>query len=153
MVTAMTWWRSPLRRLLAEQDEARVIAAIRAAEARTSGEIRVHVERHFRGDPMTTARRWFTRLGMEATGERNGILFYVAVDDRAFAIVGDAGIHAKVGEAFWTAVRDAMGDAFAKGNPADGLTQAIGEVGSRLAAHFPRGGGDRNELSDEVSYR
>jgi uncharacterized membrane protein len=153
MVTAMTWWRSPLRRLLSEQEETRVLQAIGAAEAKTSGEIRVHVERRSGGDPMAAAKSWFGRMGMERTEQRNGILFYVAVDERAFAIVGDAGIHAKVGDAFWQALSRAMGEAFAKGEPAEGLALAIEEVGSRLAEHFPRRADDRNELSDEISYR
>lgn len=146
------WWRAPVRRLLSEQDESRVLAAIRAAEARTSGEIRVHVERRSAGSAMDSAGDWFRRLGMDATAERNGILFYVAVDDRVFAVFGGAGIHEKVGDAFWSALRDAMGDAFAKGEPAAGLTRAIEEAGLRLAEHFPRKGDDRNELPDEISY-
>ncbi len=129
-----------------------MIAAIRAAEARTSGEIRVHVERRCAGSATASAERWFRRLGMDATAERNGILFYVAVDDRAFAIVGGAGIHAKVGDPFWETLRDAMRDAFAKGEPAAGLKRAIDEAGLRLAEHFPRRGDDRNELPDEISY-
>jgi uncharacterized membrane protein len=149
----MTLWRRPVRRLLSEQDEARVLAAIREAEARTSGEICVHVERRCAGSAIGTAGRWFRRLGMEATAGRNGILFYVAVDDREFAIVGGAGIHAKVGDAFWEALRDAMRDDFAKGDPAAGLIRAIGEAGSRLAEHFPRRADDANELPDEISYR
>jgi uncharacterized membrane protein len=153
VVTAMTWWRSPLRRLLSEQDESRVIAAIRRAEAKTSGEIRVHVERRSGSDPTTAAKAWFGRMGMENTEARNGILFYVAVDDRAFAIVGDAGIHAKVGDAFWQALSDAMGAAFSKGEAAEGLERAIDEVAARLAEHFPRQRDDENELSDEISYR
>jgi uncharacterized membrane protein len=148
----MTWWRSPVRRILSESDEKRVIAAIRAAEHATSGEIRVHVERRCAGNALGAARRWFDRLGMAATAERNGILFYVAVQDRAFAIVGDSGIHAKVGDEFWNALRDAMTDDFVKGDPAAGLTRAIEEAGSRLAEHFPRRGDDRNELPDKVSY-
>lgn len=148
----MRWWREPIRRLLSEKDEASVLTAIRTAEAQTSGEIRVHVERRCAGNAMAAAERWFHRLGMDATRERNGILFYVAVDDRVFAIVGGAGIHAKVGDPFWEALRDAMGDAFAKGEPAAGLTRAIGEAASRLAEHFPRGTDDRNELPDEISY-
>lgn len=145
-------WRNPVRRLLSEADEKRVIAAIQAAEHGTSGEIRVHVERRCAGDAIGAARRWFHRLGMSATTERNGILFYVAVEDRAFAVVGDSGIHAKVGHAFWDALRDAIGDAFAKGDPATGLTRAIEEAGLRLSEHFPRRGDDRNELPDKVSY-
>jgi len=149
----MTFWRAPIRRLLSEPDEARVLAAIRAAEAKTSGEIRVHVERRHAGTAMETARRWYGRLGMDAAKERNGILFYVAVDDRAFAIVGGDGIHAKVGGEFWEALRDAMRDDFAKGDPAAGLLRAIAEAGSRLAEHFPRRADDTNELPDEISYR
>ena len=145
-------WRNPVRRLLSEVAEKRVIAAIQAAERGTSGEIRVHVERRCAGDAIGAARRWFHRLGMAATTERNGILFYVAVDDRAFAVVGDSGIHEKVGHAFWDALRDAIGDAFAKGDPAEGLTRAIEEAGLRLSEHFPRRGDDRNELPDKVSY-
>ncbi len=148
----MTFWRRPVKRLLSDEDEARVIAAIHAAEAKTSGEIRVHVERRCAGDAIGTAGRWFRRLGMEATAERNGILVYIAVDDRAFAIVGGAGIHAKVGDAFWAALRDAMRDDFAKGDAASGLIRAIGEAGQRLAEHFPRCGSDVNELPDKISY-
>ena len=148
----MTFWRRPVRRLLSDADEAQVMAAIHAAEARTSGEIRVHIERRKGGSAIGTAGRWFRRLGMEATVERNGILFYVAVDDREFAIVGGAGIHAKVGDAFWEALRDAMRDDFAKGDAASGLIRAIGEAGLRLAEHFPRRAEDANELSDEISY-
>jgi len=148
----MMWWRAPVRRLLSEQDESRVIAAIRAAEARTSGEIRVHVERRCTDSAIAAAGRWFHRLGMDATTERNGVLFYVAVDDRVFAIVGGAGVHAKVGDAFWEALRDAMRDAFVKGDPATGLSRAIGEAGLRLAEYFPRRAEDRNELRDEISY-
>jgi len=150
---AMAWWRSPIKTLLSEGDAARVLAAIRAGEALTSGEIRVHVERRSGGDALAAAQRWFRRLGMEATAQRNGILFYVAVDDRTFAIVGDHGIHDHVGRAFWEALRDAMAASFAKGDPAEGLVRAIEEAGARLAAHFPRGGGDRNELTDEISFR
>ena len=149
---AMTWLRSPLRRLLSPSEERAVILAIRGAEAKTSGEIRVHVERRS-ADPIASARQWFAKLGMEATAERNGILFYVAIDDRTFAVVGDAGIHEKVGDAFWTALRDELRDSFAKGEAANGLIRAIGDAGTRLAEHFPRRGDDRNELSDEISYR
>ncbi len=148
----MMGWRTFVGRLLSEQDEERVIATIRAAERRTSGEIRVHVERRCAGDAIGAARRWFHRLGMAATADHNGILFYVAVEDRRFAIVGDSGIHAKVGDAFWNALRDAMSDAFAKGDSATGLNHAIEEAGSRLAEHFPRRGDDRNELPDKISY-
>ena len=85
------------------------------------------------------------------TDERNGVLFYLAVDERLFAVIGDAGIHDRVGDAFWEGLRDAMAGAFAAGDHAGGLVRAIGEAGRRLAGHFPRRGDDTNELSDEVS--
>ncbi len=142
---------SAVRKILTEEGEARVVQAIRSAEARTSGEIRVHVERRCAGDPMIAAGRWFARLKMHETSERNGVLFYIAVDDRKFAIVGDAGIHAKVGDDFWNGVRDILRDAFARGEASEGLVDAIGEAGARLAEHFPHRGDDRNELPDEIS--
>ena len=140
-----------MRRLLSENDERRVIDAIRGAESATSGEIRVHVERWCGGEALEAARRWFDRLGMRETRERNGILFYVAVDDRAFAILGDDGIHERVGADFWIGLRDVLKEAFAKGEHAAGLTKAIAEAGTQLAVHFPRRGDDRNELPDTVS--
>jgi uncharacterized membrane protein len=151
LVTMMAMRPSPVRRLLSEDDERSVIEAIRAAESMTSGEIRVHIERRCGGEAMEAAQRWFARLGMMATRERNGILLYVAVDDRAFAIVGDRGIHERVGAAFWDGLRDILAEAFAKGDHAAGLTRAIAAAGAQLAVHFPRRRDDRNELPDTVS--
>lgn len=130
-----------------------MVAAIRAAEAKTSGEIRVHVERRSAGGALQAARRWFRRLGMDRTRERNGILFYIAVDERAFAVLGDTAIHAEVGDDFWSSLRDALATAFLAGDPATGLERAIEVAGARLAEHFPRRKDDRNELTDEISYR
>lgn len=143
--------RHPVRRILSDEDEAKVVDAIRAAEARTSGEIRVHVEARSGGDPLGAARRWFVRLGMERTAARNGVLFYLAVRERAFAVLGDEGIHARVGAEFWDGVRDAMREAFSRGEFARGLVSGIEAAGSRLAEHFPRRDDDVNELPDEVS--
>ena len=140
-----------MRRLLSPADEQRVLSAIRAAESKTSGEIRVHVERWSREPALVTAQRWFERLGMRRTHHRNGILFYVAVDERAFAVVGDEGIHRAVGPEFWEALRDAMASSFAQGDFASGLVKAIDTAGARLAEHFPRRPEDRNELPDDVS--
>ncbi|HEX4824997.1 MAG TPA: TPM domain-containing protein [Candidatus Polarisedimenticolaceae bacterium] len=137
--------------LLAPADEHRIVEAIRAAESRTSGEIHVHLERRSGGRPLEAARRWFVRLRMDRTRERNGILFYVAVDERLFAVVGDAGIHERVGVAFWESLRDVLAGSFAAGDHAGGLVRAIGEAGKQLAEHFPRRGDDENELPDEVS--
>ncbi len=147
----MAFGRSAHRKLVSREDEARVVAAIRAAESATSGEIRVHIEARSGGDPLAAARRWFVRLKMHRTALRNGILFYVAVDERAFAVLGDEGIHAKVGPEFWEALRDILREAFSRGEYAAGLTRAIAVAGEGLSKHFPHRGGDRNELPDGVS--
>jgi uncharacterized membrane protein len=88
---------------------------------------------------------------MRGTRDRNGVLFYLAVDERVFAVVGDVGIHEKVGQDFWAALRDELQGSFAAGDHAAGLIRAIAETGRRLALHFPRRPDDRNELPDEVS--
>jgi uncharacterized membrane protein len=141
----------PVRRILTAQEESRIVAAIGTAEKATSGEIRVHVESRAGGDPLAAARRWFQRLGMDRTRERNGVLLYLAVDDRAFSIVGDSGIHAKVGDDGWSSIRDGIQAAFVEGRFAGGLEDAIRAVGAILATHFPPRGDDRNELPDTVS--
>ncbi len=146
-------WHEPVRRLFTEQDEAKVIAAIRTAESETSGEIRVHVEQRSAGSALRAARAWFHRLGMERTRERNGVLFYYAIDDRVFAVVGGEGIHAQVGDVFWEGLRDLMLEGLAQGDAATGLAMAIEEAGVRLAQHFPRRRRDVNELPDEISYQ
>jgi uncharacterized membrane protein len=138
--------------LLSAADEARIVAAIRRAEARTSGEIRVHVERRCRGDALAAARAAFDRLGLRGTARRNGVLFYVAVADRRFAVVGDDGIHRAVGEAFWEGIRDDLASRFRARDFAGGLEAAILAAGEALARTFPRGEDDRNELPDGVSY-
>jgi uncharacterized membrane protein len=146
------------RRFLDETDFAAIHRAIVAAEARTSAEIRVHLERRlprrlFRGrpGPLDRARQVFRRLGMHRTAERHGVLIYLTVDDRTLAVVGDAGIHEKVGDRHWEGVRDGMLERLRAGAPRAALVGAIEAVGRELAAHFPRRPGDVNELSDEVS--
>jgi uncharacterized membrane protein len=143
------------RGLLAQEERRRVVEAIGAAEDRSRGEIRVHVERRCSGgDPIGRATAVFERLGMTATELRNGVLIYVAADDRVFAIVGDRGIDEKVGAAFWTQVAEEMGRRFAEGEFAAGLVQAIARVGNVLATYYPPdlGGADRDELPDEISF-
>ncbi len=139
--------------LVAPADQARVVDAIRRAEARTSGEVKVHVEaRCPGGDPFARARALFAHLGLEKTRERNGVLIYVAVDDRRFAILGDAGIHDAVGgQPFWEGAATKMRAAFVRGALADGLLAAIDEVGTQLAERFPHRADDVNELSDDIS--
>ena len=141
----------PVRRILSEAEEGQLVRAIEEAERETSGEIRVHVEARAGADPLVAARKWFHHLGMDRTALRNGVLIYLAVNDRAFAIVGDTGIHEKVGDACWNALRDQLQAAFTRGEFVVGLEGAVRSVGSLLGEHFPPSGDDRNELPNTVS--
>ena len=146
------------RRFLGMTDFDAVSDAIKAAESHTSAEIRVHLERRLprrffgaRVDALARARGLFTKLGMHRTAERHGVLIYLAVDDRTLAVVGDVGIHRRVGDRHWHRVRDGMIERLRAGAPREAIIGAIEEVGRELAAHYPRRPGDTNELGDEVS--
>lgn len=141
-------------RALFDDDDFEAIAAmVHEAERHTSGEIRVHLERRLpRGiDALTRAGHVFTHLKMDATAERNGVLIYLAVDDRALAIVGDTGVHARVGDDYWQRVRDAMVARLRAGAARDAVVDAVTDVGLVLQKFFPHRRDDRNELSDDVS--
>ena len=134
-------------------DAARVEQAIREAEQITSGQIRVSVARFFYGDVAKVAARAFRRLGMERTRERNGVLIFLVPSRKRFTVLGDAGIHAQVGQAFWDDVAACLSAHFHRGEFTEGLVEGIRLVGQRLAAHFPaEAGAERNELPDEVDF-
>ena len=134
-------------------DAGRVKAAIEDAERRTSGEIRVSVSRYFWGKIEPVAWRAFRRLGVSATKDRNGILFFIVPSRRKFVLLGDEGIHARVGQDFWEGVAAAMSGDFKKGRFSEGLIRGIAEVGKRLAEHFPYDPArDKNELPDDIDY-
>jgi uncharacterized membrane protein len=142
--------RARLRRLV---DAEAVRQAIADAEARTSGEIRVSVSTFFFGNVRRTAERAFERMGMTATAQRNSVLIFVVPSRRAFVVLGDEGIHVKVGQEFWDAVAAAMSARFKAGDFTGGLVLGITEAGRQLAEHFPhQGERDRNELADDVDY-
>jgi uncharacterized membrane protein len=131
----------------------RVLAAIRAAEARTSGEIRVLVVRHKVVDPVAAAKVYFTHLGMEKSRLRNGVLIFLAPLSRNFAVVGDAGVHERCGDAFWAELAAAMGTRFRQRAFTDGLVHGIERAGELLAGAFPRpaeGGKAGKAVADEV---
>jgi uncharacterized membrane protein len=132
-------------------DHPKVVAAIQAAERRTSGEIRVVVSQAKTDDPITLAREEFERLGMTRTAARNGVLILLAPATRRFAVIGDQGVHEKCGDAFWTELADAMSGHFQRGDFTAGLTYGINQAGELLAHHFPRSPDDRNELPDDVT--
>jgi uncharacterized membrane protein len=141
-----------VRKYFSEKDKLQIKNAIRAAELNTSGEIRVHIEKHCREDVLDRAAYIFKKLEMHKTELRNGVLFYLAVDDRKFAILGDAGINQEVPDDFWEEIKEKMAEKFKEGLFAEGLSQGIRMAGEQLKAHFPYQEDDVNELSDEISY-
>lgn len=137
---------------LTDQERETVVAAIQEAEKATSGEIRVHLENHCKGDHLDRAAEVFALLKMHKTNLRNGVLFYLALKDHKFAILGDKGINQKVPEHFWEDIRDHMQGLFREGKLAQGLAEGILMAGEQLKAHFPYQQNDRNELSDDISF-
>ena len=134
-------------------DKNRIKEAIQKAERRTSGEIRVSVSPLFWGDVQAAAEKAFVRLGMAATNERNAVLFFVVPARRKFVVLGDSGIHEKVGQEFWHHIVSTVAERFQKGDFTGGLVAGIDAVGERLAEHFPyHGASDTNELPDDVDY-
>ena len=132
-------------------DSERIVAAITAAEMRTSGEIRVHVTRRVPENLEERAARRFELLGMTKTAERNGVLIYIAPRARVFRILGDTAIHEKCGEDFWKEVAAAMEAHFRQGKLTEGVLAGVERVGDVLARHFPRRAKDANELPDELT--
>lgn len=140
------------KRIAHDIDLDAVEQAIRAAERRTSGEIRVAIARSwFWGDPRASAERTFRRLGVSATRARNGVLIFVAPRRRKVAVIGDVGIHAKVAPDFWATVVERMTSHCRRGDPTAGLIAAVELLGNALATAFPIAAGDVNELSDSVT--
>jgi uncharacterized membrane protein len=133
-----------------QQDQ--IIAAVKEAENQTSGEIRVHIESKCPDDVLDRASWIFKKLDMHKTAERNGVLFYLAVSDRKFAIIGDAGINAKVPAGFWDCIKELLRKEFLAGRFTEGLSEGIKMAGIQLKSHFPYKKGDVNELSDNISF-
>ena len=145
--------RSSAEEFLESLDRDAIVAAIRSAEAKGLGEIRVHLHKGRVDDPRAEAEKVFVRLGMAATAHRTGCLLFLAPAERAFAVIGDQAIHAKVGDDFWLEARDAAAQHFTQGRFTDGIVAAVTKLGDALARHFPREAGkaDVNELPDDVS--
>lgn len=130
-----------------------VVNAIRAAEKRTSGEIRVFIEsRCSFVDPVDRAVEVFFGLKMDKTEDRNGVVLYVAMKDQQLAVFGDKGIHEKVGTEFWNKEVNKMLSSFSKENYTDGIVQIITEIGDALVSNFPYENEDRNELPDDIVF-
>ena len=134
-----------------EQQKA-ITKAIADAELKTSGEIRVHIENTLKGDVLDRAAYLFKQLGMSRTEHRNGVLIYLAVRSRQFAILGDKGIHKAVPENFWDSIKHQMLSDFRENNFTGGLITAITAAGEQLKKHFPHHSNDKNELPDDISF-
>ncbi len=141
------------KRLLQIVDGEKIKRAIQEAEHRTSGEIRVSIASFFWGNIEKAADKAFARMGMTATKEHNGVLFFVVPARRKFVVLGDRGIHARVGQEFWRRVAEAVSEKFRTGDFTGGLIRGIEEVGEQLAAHFPYDAAtDKDELPDDVDF-
>jgi len=136
---------------LTPADEEAIVSAIQQAEKNTSGEIRVHIENHSEKPPLERAQEVFYQLGMQNTVVRNGVLFYVGVDDHTFAIIGDEGIDKAVETDFWDCTKDAVISHFKENRFRDGLVEGILKAGERLKTYFPYADDDKNELPDTIS--
>ena len=134
------------------QQQTEIVQAIKEAELNTSGEIRVHVEMKCSGKVLDNASSVFAQLNMHKTEKRNGVLFYLAVTDKQFAVIGDAGINKVVPNDFWNSVKDIMKENFIKGQFAQGLVNGILMAGEKLKSNFPYQDDDLNELPDEISF-
>lgn len=141
------------RQLRKKIDVDLIVNAINEAEGLTSGEIKVSIAPFFWGNVRRAAEKTFVRLSMSRTKERNGILFFIVPSRRKFAILGDSGIHTKVGQEFWQSLAELLTEHFRKKEFTTGLVKAINQVGLKLAEHFPyEARADINELSDEVDF-
>lgn len=142
---------SKVEEFLTAAEEQEIVQAILDAEKNTSGEIRVHLEAHTKKELLERAKEVFHFLKMDNTKEENGVLIYVAVNDKKFSIYGDRGIDKVVPENFWNSTRDTIESHFKNGRFKQGLIAGILNAGKELEAHFPWHHGDTNELSNEIS--
>ncbi len=138
------------KEFISKLDEARIMKAIVEAERKSSGEIRVYISHRRRTAPLKFARKRFVELGMTRTRHRNAVLIYLVPLTRRFAIVGDAGVHEKCGDAFWQQVSAGMAGLLKQGRFTEAIIEAIQMIGDTLARHFPRDPDDRNELPDRI---
>ena len=139
-----------MRKFLSKVNHDRVVAAIREAEAKSSGEIRVHLDHRKVTDPLAEGRAVFERLGMTGTSERNGALIFVAPRSKKFAILGDTGIHEKCGDDFWASAAEALSGHFRGGRFTEGLVDAIARLGDKLAEHFPPKAERSHQIPGEI---
>lgn len=141
-----------IKDLFTKDEREDIRQAILNAELDTSGEIRVHIEDTCSGDVLDRASDIFKKLKMHKTERRNGVLFYLAVKNRKFAVLGDKGINAVVEDDFWDDIKALLLEHFREEKYAEGLIKGIELVGTKLKNHFPFQTDDVNELPDDISF-
>jgi uncharacterized membrane protein len=144
--------KGSLDQLITPEEQNRLLDKIARIEKRSSGEVRIHVTGRRIEEPLEAARRTFTSLGMTATERRNGVLVFLSLPSRRFAIVGDEEIDRVAPPGYWDHLRDALAERFAAGRYCEGLLEILDEVESVLLQHFPYEKGDVDELPDDISY-
>jgi uncharacterized membrane protein len=142
---------SEIKSFLDRSEEEEIISAIKKAETNTSGEVRIHIEEHSEKPPLERAQEVFHMLGMDTTVARNGVLFYVGVQDHSFAVIGDEGIDKVVEDDFWDCTKDVVINHFKAGRFKQGLVEGVLRAGERLKQFFPYESNDINELPDTIS--
>ena len=140
------------RHFFTEEEKHHIVKAIHKAESETSGEIRVYLGAKGKDEVMKRARKVFEKLGMTKTKHRNGVLIFLSLEDKRFAILGDKGIHEKLPVDFWDGIVKHMSQRFKEDRFAEGIQEAILMAGEKLKRHFPKEPGDVNELPDNISY-
>jgi uncharacterized membrane protein len=141
------------RNFFSQEQKQQILKAIYTAEEHTSGEIRVHIEQNCNEDVLDHAAFIFESLEMHKTKLRNGVLFYLSVEDHKFAVLGDAGINSVVPENFWDSIKNIMIEEFKNGNFSDGLCKGIELTGKELKKYFPFNAENVNELPNEISFK
>jgi uncharacterized membrane protein len=141
-----------VKKVFSEEEKLHIVHAIRDAEKNTSGEIRVHLDKTCSGDPYKRAIKVFESLDMHKTAQRNGVLFYLSIEDRKLAIIGDKGINENVSADFWNAILEELVQSFKQGKLAEGLAIGIARAGQQLSSFFPYQKDDHNELSNDISF-
>lgn len=136
-----------------EAQKAAMVNAVQEAEKHTSGEIRIHFDRHCKSTAFECALQTFAQLEMHKTALKNGVLIYVALEDKKLAIIGDSGINEKVPDHFWDNIKDRMLAKFRDGRVSEGICEAVIETGFQLKKYFPYQKGDVNELPDDLSFQ
>lgn len=150
----MSLFRKKAKPIFSETETGQLVNAIRDAELQTSGEVRVYVERRCKYvDAIDRARQIFDGLEMEKTKLRNGVLFYLASEDRQLAIFADKGIHKAAGSEYWQQTLDRLINTIRTKDLVSGLCTAIREIGITLSEHFPyEKDTDKNELPDDIVF-